>query len=178
MCGCSGKLIFKFNLLQTYKIVTFFRERITVLKSSLCLIVVTGVVLVVQPTFIFDDLEVSNVNVTKSPSTHFSPIQDTTFYLGIGIAVLCASSSGLLNVAAKKSKGTPHCLLLITAGLATLILAIPMFFSLKNTFLDQVSDIPIWKRFLLTMGVASASMIAGHLLVIANQVIRCIKLKL
>ena len=63
-------------------------------------------------------------------------------------------------------------LLLITAGLATLILAIPMFFSLKNTFLDLVSDIPLWKRYLLTMGVATASMIAGHLLVIANQVIR------
>ena len=67
----------------------FFRERLTLLRVGLCLLVITGVILVAQPTFIFQN----GIITSGQNETSRELIQhDTKFYIGVIISLLCACS--------------------------------------------------------------------------------------
>jgi drug/metabolite transporter (DMT)-like permease len=91
----------------------FLSEKLTALKVSLCLSVVAGVVLVVQPTFIF--------GLARTEST---PEDLSTYYLGVAVSLVCASSAGLTNVASAKTRGMPRAILMVAGGVGTLAVAL------------------------------------------------------
>ena len=77
-----------------------------------------------------------------------------------------------MNVSALKTKEISRSVIIFVAGILTLISAVVVHFSFSGTYLDEIPDCTFWKRCLLTAGVAFVSMFAGHLLVIANQVLK------
>ena len=152
------------------------------MKSSLVLTVIIGVVLIVQPTFIFPsspfnrtEEAISVTNVTQNLSTIIGnpeEVQNNSqqYYIGILITLFVAISAALVNVSAKKSIDVPRTYLLFCAGIGMFIFATIMHLCLLGSDLSEIPDIPTWKRYILTTVVALGSMIAGHLLVSANQV--------
>ena len=146
------------------------------MKSSLVLTVIIGVVLIVQPTFIFPsspfnrtEEAISVTNVTQNLSTIIGNPEEQ-YYIGILITLFVAISAALVNVSAKKSIDVPRSYLLFCAGIGMFIFATIMHLCLMGSNLSEIPDIPTWKRYILTTVVALGSMIAGHLLVSANQV--------
>ena len=100
-------------------------------------------------------------------------IQNTNsqqYYIGILITLFVAISAALVNVSAKKSIDVPRTYLLFCAGIGMFIFATIMHLCLLGSDLSEIPEIPTWKRYILTTVVALGSMIAGHLLVSANQV--------
>ena len=84
-----------------------FRHKLTPLKVSLCLLVVTGVILVVQPSFIFGEKH-NFINTTEyTQETSILPkLPEYNMTLGALISLVCALSAGFINVSAAKTKGT------------------------------------------------------------------------
>ena len=60
---------------------------------------------------------------------------------------------------------------MIAGGIGTYLITFIGYFTMANSDGDNSAKVPLNERALLTVAVATASMIAGHLLVIANQVI-------
>ena len=67
----------------------FSRQRLTILNAGLCIAVIIGVILVVQPSFLFRS--VAHLNYPM-------------YSLGVIIALLCAFSAALINVSSAKLK--------------------------------------------------------------------------
>ena len=80
-------------------LIIHFRQRLTILKICLSLLVVTGLVFVVQPTFIFGNVEKLEQNFTQQ-------IEDNQYSTTLGsiVGLICAFSAGVHNVAAAKEK--------------------------------------------------------------------------
>lgn len=138
----------------------------------LILFVITGVILIVQPTFIFSGtfnsiIENSTSIVTPTKSMHEYPM--SLYYTGVVLALFASISTGMINVSAKKSIKVPRQLLMFGSGISTLILALIMHLCLLGTDFSEIPDIQIWKRYVLTTVVAVGSMIAGYLMLAANQ---------
>ena len=138
----------------------------------LILFVITGVILIVQPTFIFSGtfnsiIENSTSIVTPTKSMHEYPM--SLYYTGVVLALFASISTGMINVSAKKSIKVPRQLLMFSSGISTLILALIMHLCLLGTDFSEIPDIQIWKRYVLTTVVAVGSMIAGYLMLAANQ---------
>ena len=91
--------------------------------------------------------------------------------LGALISLVCALSAGFINVSAAKTKGISRVSLMIAGGIGTYLITFIGYFTMANSDGDNSAKVPLNERALLTVAVATASMIAGHLLVIANQVI-------
>ena len=60
---------------------------------------------------------------------------------------------------------------MIAGGIGTYLITFIGYFTMANSDGDNSAKVPLNERALLTVAVATASMIAGHLLVISNQVI-------
>ena len=138
----------------------------------LILFVITGVIFIVQPTFIFsgtfDSIENSTSIVTPTKSLHEYPISQ--YYIGVVLALFASISTGMINVSAKKSQNVPRPLLMFCSGISTLILALIMHLCLMGSDFSEIPDIQTWKRYVLTTVVSVGSMIAGYLMLAANQV--------
>ena len=91
--------------------------------------------------------------------------------LGALISLVCALSAGFINVSAAKTKGISRVSLMIAGGIGTYLITFIGYFTMANSDGDNSVKVPLNERALLTVAVATASIIAGHLLVIANQVI-------
>ena len=118
--------------------------------------------------------EESTTNMTQNLSSTIDSVEDiqnnSQYYIGILITIFVAIAAALVNVSAKKSIDVPRPYLLCCAGISIFIYAIIMHLCLLGSDLSEIPDIPTWKRYILTSVVALGSMIAGHLLVSANQV--------
>ncbi len=158
-----------------------FRERMTLLKSMLVATVISGVVLVVQPVFLFgtvvnmagNNSDVFNASFKEDiyyKSSGLPPVGTPTYYAGVAIAFLCASSAGLTNVASAKARGLSRNILMVTGGLGTLLVAVISQYSLGQYFALPSSSLTDWERALATSGVSVASIVAGLLCIVANQV--------
>jgi len=133
---------------------------------------------VVQPTFIFASYNNAKIsaNITEN-SLMVKPTaaeKSKDIYLGIAISLACAASAGLGNVASAKARGVPREFLMAGGGIGLFIIAIISHYSAdqplppSGLFLASSS----LKRCLITTGVATGSMVGGHLMVVATQVIR------
>ena len=118
--------------------------------------------------------EESTTNMTQNSSSTIADSEDiqnnSQYYIGILITIFVAIAAALVNVSAKKSIDVPRPYLLFCAGISMFIYSIIMHLCLLGSDLSEIPDIPTWKRYILTTVVALGSMIAGHLLVSANQV--------
>ena len=119
--------------------------------------------------------EESTTNMTQNLSSTIAVSEDiiqnnSQYYIGILITIFVAFAAALVNVSAKKSIDVPRPYLLFCAGISMFIYAIIMHLCLLGSDLSEIPEIPTWKRYILTTVVALGSMIAGHLLVSANQV--------
>ena len=151
------------------------REKLTPLKISLCFAVIAGVVLVVQPTFIFGfhGNTVISANITES-----SPVIEPTvekskdFYLGVAFSLACAASAGLGNVASAKARGVPREFLMAGGGIGLFMFALISHYSSNvPSPTGLLLSSSVLKRGLITLGVAVGSMAGGHLLAVATQVL-------
>ncbi len=154
----------------------FLKQKLTVLKMSLCCLVITGVIVVVQPTVIFGPPSQNVKNVTEIlPAAAADEIAQTTakndMTLGTLVGLTCAFSAGLINVSSAKCKGLSRVQLMIAGGLGTYLTTIIAYFTLPLASGAQGPDFSLQQRIYLTVGVSIGSIIAGHLLVIANQVL-------
>lgn len=128
-------------------------QRLTILNAGLCIAVIIGVILVVQPSFLFRS--VAHLNYPM-------------YSLGVIIALLCAFSAALINVSSAKLKtAVSRYYLMLYGGFATGAIGLLGHFF---TALEQDFLIPLHERAFVTVGVSISSIIGGHLLVIANQV--------
>lgn len=151
-----------YNLRPLLKNLSFSpRQTLTALRVTLCALVICGVVLVVQPTFIFGH--------EKS-----DPV-DMSYDMGLGtlVGLTCAFSAGLINVSANKCLGISRLHLMVMGGVGTYVITLIGFYTLPLSSEGRLQHLPLLYRILLTVGVAIGSIIGGHLLVIANQV--CMK---
>ena len=105
---------------------------------------------------------------TSIPSIHEYPMSQ--YYTGVVLALFASISTGMINVSAKKSQNVPRPLLMFASGISTLILALIMHLCLMGTDFSEIPDILTWKRYVFTTLVAVGSMIAGYLMLAANQV--------
>ena len=127
--------------------------------------------LVVQPTFIFGAKYDFN-NFTEKQEDRKSVLMTKPKYemaFGTVISLICALSAGLINVSAAKTKGISRVSLMISGGIGTYLVTFIGYLSMPNS--ESSTRIHLYERAFLTMAVATGSMIAGQLLLIANQVI-------
>ena len=129
----------------------------------------------VQPSFIFGEKQ-NFINTTEyTQETSILPkLPEYNMTLGALISLVCALSAGFINVSAAKTKGISRVSLMIAGGIGTYLITFIGYFTMANSDGDNSAKVPLNERALLTVAVASASMIAGHLLVIANQVIHTV----
>ena len=152
------------SFLKTKKIT--FRQRISFLKAILCLTTAVGVVLVVQPTFIFKEMSLSNdLNLEETNTTtkklfavandvpvkeyqkiavHQSELMSdeensNQYIIGVVVGFSCAFSAGLALVLSSKAKRCPNHILMIVVGFCTFLVGIlgPLF-NLENRFLESM----------------------------------------
>ena len=152
------------------------RQKLTFLKTLLCTLVIGGVILVVQPTFIFgsDQIEMLKKNSLNQTDTKITPMpHENEKTIGVIISLICALSAGFLHVsAAKTNKQVSRVSLMIAGGVGTYFLTMIGYLLTKDTASATLAKVTLFERAGLTVAVATASIIAGHLLVIANQVIQ------
>jgi len=151
----------------------FLKQKLTPLKLCLCLLVVGGVILVVQPTFIFGShlLQISKNTTNDQKETTVSPMEpEHKKTIGTIISLLCALSAGFMHVSSAKTNGRVSRLsLMIGGGIGTYIVTMIGYLLMNDSSGEAVSKVTLYERALLTIAVATAAMVAGHLLVIANQ---------
>ncbi len=138
---------------------------------------VAGVVLVVQPTFIFGQLQVDlfdGDNETLTVKEGLRLVGTSEYYAGVVVSFLCAASAGLTNVASAKSKELSRAILMVFGGIGTVIVALVAKYSLGHLFTSAASlslmSLNNWQKALATSGVSIASIIAGLACIVANQV--------
>ena len=91
--------------------------------------------------------------------------------IGTIISLLCALSAGFMHVSSAKTNGRVSRLsLMIGGGIGTYIVTMIGYLLMNDSSGEAVSKVTLYERALLTIAVATAAMVAGHLLVIANQV--------
>lgn len=148
----------------------FFRQKLTILKIFFCLLVIVGVVLVVQPTFLFAaTIEVSSQNVTTKVPKELE--NSSNYAIGTLIGLTCAFSAGLNNVASAKCKGHSRITLMIAGGIGTLLTAVVAHLTIMSSPDAYKTSVNLMHRALLTVAVSLGSIIAHNLLIVANQVL-------
>ena len=143
------------------------------MKICLCFLVIGGVILVVQPTFIFGS-EIKEIakNTTTYKDNSVSLVQHGhKKTIGAIIGLVCALSVGFVNVSAAKTHGNvSRDSLMIAGGIGTYLLTMIGYLLTPGVSNETMAKVTLFERAGLTMAVVTASIIAGHLLVIANQV--------
>ena len=164
MCAKVALLIYIQNIVYIFILMHhFFRQKISLLKALLCFTTAAGVLLVVQPTFLFKHgTSIRYSNLDQNFSTNNNPCtniynktglscneiyttkdilqlehQDQDPYIiGVAVGFSCAFASGLSLVLSSKVRSCPNHLLMIVVGLATLLVGMmgPLI-NLDNRFL-------------------------------------------
>ena len=129
-----------------------FRQRLTILKATLCLVIILGVVLVVQPSFIFPTD--AHLNYPK-------------YSYGVLLGLLCSLSTATINVSSAKAIDVSRIHLMLFGGIATAAIGAIGYYC---SYIEPFFLVALLERGCMTVGVAIASIFGGHLLVIANQV--------
>ena len=88
----------------------------------LCAILLTGVTLVAQPPFLLGQPEEKEDIPTED--TREDDANEGNYFLGVAISVLAGASAGLTYVSAKRCEGCPKSLLMISAGICSILIAL------------------------------------------------------
>ena len=119
-----------------------------------------------------DENEILRIATQNQKDTTVSPMQpENKKTIGTIISLLCALSAGFMHVSAAKTNGRVcRISLMIAGGIGTYVMTMIGYLLTTNSSDEAMAKVTVYERALITVAVATASMVAGHLLVIANQV--------
>ena len=105
-------------------VITKFRSPVTLLKVLLCATLLTGVTLVAQPPFLLGQPEEKEDIPNDDAKEEDEDANGGSYALGVAISVLAGASGGLTYVSAKRCEECPKSLLMISAGICSILIAL------------------------------------------------------
>jgi drug/metabolite transporter (DMT)-like permease len=153
------------------------KRLLTFLSICLCLLIVLGDVLVVQPPFIFGEED----SVTNTTSNSLKPLEEETilekhgqfYYLGVALCFYAAAAGAVANVVGaqcnKMNISTSQ--LMLVSGFSSLILALISTIFLPNRLLTDPLSLSLQAAILLPVS-AVITMIAYWTITLAVSVTR------
>jgi len=150
------------------------KRTLTVLSICLCLFIVIGDVLVVQPPFIFgEDNDLNNTTNSSMMMETESEKQGNMYYLGVGLCVYAAASGALANVVGarcnKMDISTSQ--LMLASGFSSLLLSLVSTSFLPNRLVTDPLSLTLPAALLLPVS-AIITMLAYWTITLAVSITR------
>jgi len=148
------------------------KRAFTLLSLSLCLLIIIGDVLVVQPPFLFGDSD-SIHNATHNSTKSVMEKHGDSYYIGVALCLYTAAAAAVANVLSahcnKKEISTSH--LMLVSGISSLLLSLISSIFISNKLLTAPQSFSLQAAILLPF-LALLTMVAYWTITLAVSVTR------
>lgn len=141
----------------------FLKQRLMFWKIIFGIILFAGLILVVQPTVLFQDYPVTEANSTTIHGTFTIVQHDQSYYIGALVGVICAVVTGTSAVVLSGSVNhvSTYVLVLYAAIAAVIIAAASILFNPRQTLISpKIMDIST-DRWLLYLGITIGAVVSN-----------------